>query len=320
MPIIRRKLDENTVYPTDLRYNPDTETVQSFVNGDWVDNPEADPRTKTTLPPRITSDPACDAAESVKDALKGQIEAVMTAIDNSLTLFTIAGIILSIFSFGVFAIFIDIALGIGGAMVSAGSSAIAAALTDPVYETFKCILFCHINSSGRLRTGELGAVESDVDAQIGGLGATILNAMLSLAGEGGINNLASLGTSTGDCSGCGCACDELNSGTDGGGGGTVVYVGDNVYLLTSVVQFVSGVPHQHCTFSCGGVGFCFSIQSMDTMGNTLRSGSPYQILCDGTDVGDAGINPSRCLQVCDFATVHGDNTAFTIRISICACS
>jgi len=204
MPIIRRKLDANTVYPTNLRYNSDTDTVQSLVNGDWVDNPQADPRTQTTFPPRLTSDPACDAAESVKDALKGQIDSILTAIDNASTLFTIAGIILSIFTFGTFAIFIDIALGIGGAMVSAGSGAITAALTDPVYETFKCILRCHMNSSGRLNPGELPIVETEVNDQIGGLGATILNAMLSLAGEGGINNLASLGTSTGDCSDCGC--------------------------------------------------------------------------------------------------------------------
>jgi len=204
MPIIRKKLAPAEVYPDDLRYNADTDTVQSFVNGEWVDNPEADPRTKTVFPPRLTSDPACDAAESVKDAIKGQIDGVVEAIDNASTLFTIASIILSIFTFGAYAIFISLALGIGDQMVGFGTAAITAALTDPVWDTFKCILYCNMNSSGRLRVGGFEQVMADVNDQIGGIGATILNAMLSLAGEGGVNNLAAIGTSTGDCSACGC--------------------------------------------------------------------------------------------------------------------
>jgi len=320
MPIIRKKLASSAVYPDDLRYNPDTDTVQSFVNGSWVDNPEADPRTQTTFPPRITSSPACDAAESVKDAIKGQIDQIVTAISNAATLFTIAGLILGLFTFGVFTIFIDIALGIGDSMITAGSSAIAAALTDPVWHTFACILNCHMNASGRLNPGELGAVVSDIDSQIGGLAATILDAMVNLAGEGGINNLAALGTSTGDCSDCGCACDEASTGSNAGGGGTVTYLGDNYYSLVSAATSFSGHPFEHCTFYLGGVGFCFNIQSIDFMGHDLRTGSPYQILCDGTDVGEAGLNPSRCLQVVDFATVLDDTSPFSIKIRVCPCS
>ena len=208
MPIVRRKLDVNTVYPANLRYDEDTDTVQSNVNGDWVDNPEADPRTQTALPARLTADPACDAAQSVVDALHGQIDGIIEAIDNASTLFTIAGIILSIFTFGTFAIFISLALGIGDQMVGFGSAAITAALTEPVYDTLKCILFCHFESNGRLEAGGLAAAQADVTDQIGGIGATILNAMLALAGEGGINNLAALGTSTGDCALCECGCGD----------------------------------------------------------------------------------------------------------------
>lgn len=206
MPIIRRLLTPSTVYPTNLRYNEVTDTVQSNVNGTWVDNPEADPRNQTSFPPRLTSDPTCDAAQSVVDALIGQIDGIVEAIDNASTLFTIAGIILSIFTFGAYAIFISLALGIGNQMVGFGSAAITAALTPAVYDTLKCILFCHMTAQGRLNTGELGAVTGEVTDQIGGIGAIILNAMLNLAGEGGINNLASLGTSTGSCGGCAC-CD-----------------------------------------------------------------------------------------------------------------
>ena len=204
MPIIRKRLAPTEVYPEDIRYDAETDIVQSFVNGSWMDNPDADPRTQTTFPPRLTSDPACDAAQSVGDAIKGQVNGVLDAIDAAATVFTIASIILSIFTFGVYAIFITLAIGIGNQMLTAGTTAIAAALTDPVYHTLVCILRCHMDANGRLNPGELPVVESEVESQIGGLGADILNAMLSLAGEGGINNLASLGEATGDCADCGC--------------------------------------------------------------------------------------------------------------------
>lgn len=207
MPIIRRKLDVNTVYPANLRYNPDTDTVQSLVNGDWVDSPQSDPRTQTTLPARITSNPACDAAQSVSDALRNQIDQIVEAINNAKTAFTIAGIILSLFTLGAFAIFVTIALTIANAMIDAGGTALEAALTPTVFDTLTCILYCQFGSNGRLKPGGLAQAMSDVNNQIGGLGATILNAMLALAGDGGINNLAAQGTATGSCDDCDCGID-----------------------------------------------------------------------------------------------------------------
>jgi len=246
MPIIRKKLAPGEVYPVDLRYDLDTDTVQRNINGTWTDSPESDPRTQTTLPPHMTSDPACDAAESVKVALKGQIDGVLDAIDAASTLFTIAGIILSIFTFGAYALFIDLALGIGDQMLGFGTEAINAALTDPVYDTLKCILRCHMNSSGRLNPGELPVVESEVTDQIGGIGATILNAMLSLAGEGGINNLASLGTATGDCSDCGCVVPCATAVDNGFEYGTdLVYdvnESSGITTITGSSVSVGGIP------------------------------------------------------------------------------
>jgi len=228
MPIIRRKLASSDIYPDDIRYNPDTETFQSFIDGEWTDNPDGDPRRQTILPPRLTSDPACDAAQSVTDALKNQIDAILLAIDNAGNAFTIAGLILGLLTFGPFGVFIGIALAIADAMLDAGTTALSAALTEPVYEQFKCSLFCQMDSSGRITESGLGNVQAEVTAMIGGLAAVILNSMTALAGFGGINNLASLGTSTGDCSECECvepcanAADWLagtiNSTTDNGDG------------------------------------------------------------------------------------------------------
>lgn len=204
MPIIRRRLNPNDVYPDDIRYNPGTDSIESLVNGDWVENPLADPRHQTTLPPRLTSDPACDAAQSVVDALEGQISDILVAIDNAGTAFTIAGLILGLLAFGPFGVFIGIALAIADAMLDAGTVSLEAALTSGVYEQFMCIIYCQMDNQGRITAGGLANIQTQTNDQIGGLGALILNSMVALAGEGGVNNLASLGTSTGDCGECEC--------------------------------------------------------------------------------------------------------------------
>lgn len=250
MPIIRLKLRPDDVYPETMRYDEETDTVQSLVNGEWVDNPDADPRTQTSFPPLTTDDPTCDSAENVKVAFKNQIDGVITAIDGAQSAFTIAGIILSLFSFGVFGVFISLALFLAHAMLDAGTAAISASLTTTAYDTFTCILFCHMDVNGRVKTGEFDEIKSDVTAQIGGLGGTILNAMLSLAGEGGVNNLGAIGMSTGDCSDCNCTpCEfmtdfhqwsygfqafgtDLEFGTDFMEITPEFYAGDGAYYIT----------------------------------------------------------------------------------------
>lgn len=225
MPVIRRRLDPNTVYPEGMRYNEDTETFQSFINGEWTDNPEGDPRKQTIFPPRLTSDPACDAAASVKDALKNQIDSILLAIDNGATAATIAGTILSLFAFGPFGVFIGIALFLADQMLSAGTAALEAAFTETVWDTFACILYCNMNEQGRLSADAMAQVQTEIAAQIGGLAGGLLNVMLNLAGEGGVNNLAALGSSIGDCSECDCA--EPCADADSFYAGTVNSITDN---------------------------------------------------------------------------------------------
>lgn len=207
MPIIRKRLVASEVYPDTIRYNDGTDTVESFIDGVWTPNPDVDPRINTLYPPRITADSKCDAAASVSAAFQAQIGEIITAIGNAVTVFQVAGLVLGLLSFGVFAIFINIALAIGDAMLSAGDAALTAALTPAVWEQFTCILYCNMDANGRLQTGGLAAVQGDVTAQIGGLAGVTINSFVALSGEAGINNLASIGTSTGSCGGCtDCDC------------------------------------------------------------------------------------------------------------------
>lgn len=271
MPLIRKQLIPDEVYPSTIRYDEGTDTVQSLVNGEWVDSPEADPRNQTTLPPRITSDTACDAAQSIADALKAQIDDTITAIGNASTAFTIAGIILGFLSFGVFAVFISVALTIADTMIGIGASALTAALTEPVYEQLVCILVCHINDSGRIDAGSLPVIQGEVTEQIGGVAATVINSMLALAGEGGLNNLASLGTSSGSCGGCGCLdtwCYDFDFTLSDGGSFVTVTLGN----------WVGGSGWQGVPYGTGGgindMQFNFDVAQLRGM-SMIHSASGY---------------------------------------------
>jgi hypothetical protein len=303
MPIIRKKLIPDEVYPSNLRYNEGTDTVQTNVNGDWVDSPENDPRHQTTFPPHITADTACDAAQSVADALTGQIQGITDAIDNTATLFTIAGIILSIFTFGTFGVFISIALTAADAMVGYGSAAIEAALTEPVWEQLACILYCAMDGNGRLTESGLAEVQAQVSSEIGGLAATIINQMLSLAGEGGVNNLGAIGTSTGDCSGCGCV-DEWCYDFD-------FTISDwSAFVTVTLGTWVGGTGWVGVAYGTGGgisgMEFNFDVSQLRGM-SMLHSASGYggyQKLAVWQNLPAAGVNHGL---VSDPETMNGVN-------------
>lgn len=204
MPIIRKQLRPADVYPDNIRYNPSGDKVEVLIDGVWTPAPESDPRKNNTLPPRVTADTKCDAAQSIADALENQISEILTAIDNGSTAFTIVGIILSIFSFGVFAIFVSIALGIADFLLGLGSASIEAALPPSAFETFRCILYCYMDDNGRIAAEDIPNIQQDLCDELGATACTILNSMIELAGVGGLNGLASVGTSTGDCTTCDC--------------------------------------------------------------------------------------------------------------------
>lgn len=276
MPLIRKRLNPADVYPVDIQYNEETGIVQSKINGDWVDNPAADPRNQTIFPPRVTSDPACDGAESVKEAFKRTVDNTLTLISESSTFFTVAGALLALFEFGPWGILIALAIGLAHAMLDAGATAITAAFADPTWHTFACILYCHMEAgTGRLQTGGLADVQADVNDQIGGLAAVIIDGMLTLAGEAGVNNLSAIGTSTGSCDDCDdCAtCDlshwSLYAGTETsrtskkifatavldatlfGGYGVIVESDDNDTCCACVGTALTGTVTVSLKISCG---------------------------------------------------------------------
>jgi len=75
MEVIRKKLQ--SIVPLGLQQNETTGEVQAYINGDWVDSPEQDPRHQTRRPPHITSDTECDAAAALTAATQANVEALI---------------------------------------------------------------------------------------------------------------------------------------------------------------------------------------------------------------------------------------------------
>jgi len=318
MPLIRKQLKPSDVYPDDIRYNPSGDQVEVLIDGVWTPAPQSDPRRQTTLPPRITADTKCDAAQSIADAMENQIAQIITAIDNSLTLFQIAGLILGLFSFGVFTIFINIALTIADYMFGLGSAAILAALPPSAYDTFACILYCYMDDNGRIAAGDLPNIYQDCADQIGATGGQILIEMMSLAGEGGLNNIAAAGTSTGDCDECGCAdtwCKYWDFSADSGGwdaialgGGIFGNLVPDEWQGTDAVDTISSpdishrgvvlrrifatrtVTHINIVYDLtkGNIdqvtGSCFRLTSGEIFTGTVLRNLAFNIVADGTNL------------------------------------
>jgi len=87
-------------------------------------------------------------------------------------------------------------------------SAIRAALDSGVYDTLRCILYCHMDSTGFFNGAAWEAVRSDILSQITGIAGVFLEHLVYLIGNGGLSNLAraGAGSDSADCSACCPTC------------------------------------------------------------------------------------------------------------------
>lgn len=92
-----------------------------------------------------------------------------------------------------------------------GIATLRAALTDTVYDTLQCILYCNISPDASFSEAQWQAVKSDIAEQIGGIASLFLQHLVNVLGAVGLTNLARSGGATeGDCDDCECGgCSDL---------------------------------------------------------------------------------------------------------------
>lgn len=209
MQIIRGRLNSADVINPTLRYNEDTDTVQYTPDGGatWVDDPGDDPRhgAKFAKPLKTTGDVRCDSSASMVAWVRNFIEyetsiltlgAGVTAVGNALlTLLT---------PIAPYALLFKVIFGVADTLFSFGSTALASAFTDETYDLMLCCFYCNIETDGTVTPGDLEDVQAQVSSDLNTTAAIVLNAILSLQGEMGVQNAGTLYDVAGDCGDCDC--------------------------------------------------------------------------------------------------------------------
>jgi len=228
LQVVRKELAPGEVYPTNLRYNPDTDTVQQTYDGGstWVDQPGQDPRHATTyqFPPVVADDPKCQAASNMSLFFANLIGTVLDVISTGLDALGVATSIMPLFvELGPFAILFDLGLGLGAALIGLGADVITAEFTPEVFEALTCVFYCHIGEDGSVTSEQLSAINAQIEAQFNPDVFLIMAACFLLMGEVGLSNAGTTGGAPADCSGCDCGWCEAKDWTpdDTLGGWTV---------------------------------------------------------------------------------------------------
>lgn len=206
--IVRKELTQNEVQPPGTRYNSDCDCVQATTDGGttWVDAPGLDPRSQPgyLMPARTSSDPRCDAAANMVNAIRGFLE----GLDDGLTNFAIATAIIAAFGLLVptLGLILALIIAVADAIFAGEISAWKAAMTDAVYDQLLCIFFRDASSDGTLTQTQFDTIYGDVGAQLPTTAGQFTQLVLSIIGQVGLNNAGTQGTETADCSLCPPPC------------------------------------------------------------------------------------------------------------------
>lgn len=206
--VVRDELNPNDVSPTNRRYNPDTDKVEVLNPDDtWTANDGADPRTNTggQFAPPVADDVRCQAAANMSRWYEDLIDGVLVNIGFASGGVGLMTVLLAALEFlGPFGILLDLILGLGFILFDAGATAISAAFTAEIYDQLTCIFYCAIDEAGVVSVDALASIQASIDTDIGGLVATVMDAMLFLQGNVGLTNCGAVGMAPANCSACIC--------------------------------------------------------------------------------------------------------------------
>lgn len=192
--------------PAIYRFDADGNLERSTDGGTtWTPAPGFDPRQNGTLFPPVPDDDKCQAATNVKHHMKDKADQL--AADSgawagiSELIGAMIGILIFVGIIGSGGLLTPLMMALAGAILWTGQAAFSAAMTSDVYDTFKCIVYCHIQDDGSFTDDDITAIISDINSQLTGIAATYLSKTVQALGRVGMTNMARTGSGeTGDCS------------------------------------------------------------------------------------------------------------------------
>jgi len=203
MFVVRKKLSADEGAPPNTRYNPDTDTFETSVDGGttWTENPGADPRVNPAyqMPPNTAPDVRCAAAA-------GMVEDVRRVIDAAITGGGVVGIGNILIAFLILPLGWVYLLIVAVAAALAGVTSFAwnAAFTEETYEGLLCLFFDQLDADGHIDQAGWDALLAQAyidfaDPNVGGG----LELVFKLHGVIGLNNAGSAyADPEADCSVC----------------------------------------------------------------------------------------------------------------------
>jgi len=216
MQIVRKKLSADELSTPGLRYNSETDAVESLINNEWVDTPDADPRSNPALlyPALTTSDPRCDAAANMVAAIKNIVDqavAVSTIVEMASLLYALFVVI-----FPPLLIFSPLVWALADIIFNLTVVVVDAAFTSSVYDDLLCYFYDNEADDGRLDGDGLEAVRQAVTDNQDAAVAAVIDGIFLIMGFVGMDNVGASGAETGECAAC-APCFEYDFTIDGQG-------------------------------------------------------------------------------------------------------
>jgi len=213
MDIVRKLLSELNLNPPGVRYDLDTDTVQTLIDGTWVNTPELDPRTAISglYPPLGTGDTArCNAAAGMVAKIKSIVDYRIAVADQTLLVSGIVAILMLFFA--PLGLLVELVWALAELMLAISAIDMADAFTSTFYDDLTCYFFCELDNSGRLRDGALDRIFAKVNDNYPGDAYDVFTNIVAVLGYIGLDNAGATSEETGDCGDC-TDCDDCPNTT-----------------------------------------------------------------------------------------------------------
>jgi len=214
---LARKLMDGCCDDNDLhRFSPDG-VYQSSSDGGvtWVDDPEDDPRNTYIGTPPLPGAPGaskkCAAADNVQSLFTQYRDNLIEIVGATPTIIAIIAGILAFIAVlaGVSGVGVGISvifLTMAAEIISIGGTGISGAITFTALETFRCLVYCRMDSDGQLTYASWQQLLVDIAGEFDGFAETFFYQTINGMGYIGVNNAGTMGAATADdCDDCGCA-------------------------------------------------------------------------------------------------------------------
>jgi hypothetical protein len=192
-----------------LRYNEDGNLEVSYDGGQtWQDGSQYDPRYNApTYPPNGAVDTKCQAAANATAYLENSIDELSDWLAANSSLAGLVAVIIGILSvagiIGTGGAATPAILALAAALLELGASGLAVIFTSEVYDTYRCILLCHLDDNGAISPFRFKDFLTAINNEFTGSLQTVLWNWTNNLGSVGLTNLGSISSgSVADCSGC----------------------------------------------------------------------------------------------------------------------